>query len=67
MLNDKTYDIVATAQEYGLNLDEFVDKSAMAQDIVNDDGFGHTLNSYNGNEDTVEFQGDTYYIFQIDG
>jgi len=38
MLNDKTYDMVATAREYGLNLDEFVDKSAMAQDIVNDDG-----------------------------
>ena len=67
MLDEKAYDMVETAREYGLNLDEFVDKSAMAQDIVNDDGFGHTLNSYNGNEDTVEFQGDTYYIFQIDG
>ena len=67
MLNEKAYDMVETAREYGLNLDEFVDKSAMAQDIVDGDGFGHTLNSYNGNEDTVEFQGDTYYIFQIDG
>ena len=39
MLNDKTYDMVETAREYGLNLDEFVDKESMAQDIVNDDGF----------------------------
>jgi len=67
MLDEKAYDMVETAREYGLNLDEFVDKSAMAQDIVNDDGFGHTLNHYDGNEYTVEFQGDTYYIFQIDG
>ena len=67
LLDDKTYDMIATARDYGINLDEFVDKSAMAQDIVNDDGFGHTLNLYDGNEDTVEFQGDTYYIFQIDG
>jgi len=67
LLDDKTYDMIATARDYGINLDEFVDKSAMAQDIVDSDGFGHTLNHYDGNEDTVEFQGDTYYIFQIDG
>ena len=50
MLDEKAYDMVETAREYGLNLDEFVDKSAMAQDIVNDDGFGHTLNHYDGND-----------------
>jgi len=38
----------------------------MAQGMVDDDGFGHTISSYDGNEYEVEFQGETYYIFRTD-
>jgi len=49
------------------SIHSYVNVKGVAEDIVDSDGFGHTLNHYDGNEDTVEFQGDTYYIFQIDG
>jgi hypothetical protein len=35
--------------------------------MVDADGFGHTINSYNGNEDDIVFDEETYYIFQIEG
>ena len=35
--------------------------------IVEIDGYGQTINSYDGSEETVEFNNETYYIFQIDG
>ena len=40
---------------------------ALIKDIVDTDGLGHTLSNYDGNEDTIEFDEETYYIFQIDG
>ena len=67
MLRNKAYDMVSTLKDYGLSLDEFVDKRAMAQGMVDADGFGHTISSYDGNEYEVEFQGETYYIFQTEG
>jgi len=66
MLGDKVYDMVSTLKEYGLSLDEFVDKREMAQGMVDADGFGHTISSYDGNEYEVEFDGDTYYIFRTE-
>ena len=67
MLRDKSSDMVSTLKDYGLSLDEFVDKREMAQGMVDADGFGHTISSYDGNEYEVEFQGETYYIFQTEG
>lgn len=67
LLNDKASDMVYTLKDYGLSLGEFVDKREMAQGMVDADGFGHTISSYDGNEYEVEFQGETYYIFQTEG
>jgi hypothetical protein len=44
-----------------------VNKADLAQGMVDADGFGHTISSYDGNEHEVEFQGETYYIFQTEG
>jgi hypothetical protein len=67
LLEDKTYDAVGTIKDYGLNIQDFFDMDAFIKDVVDTDGYGTTINSYDGTEDTVEFDNETYYIFQIDG
>jgi hypothetical protein len=67
MLDDKSHDMLNTIREYGMDIENFLDKEEVAKDIVKTDGYGHVINSYDGGEDTVDFQGETYYIFQIDG
>jgi hypothetical protein len=67
LLEDKTYDAATTIRDYGLNMQDFVDMGALIKDVVDTDGYGNTINSYDGTEDTVEFDNETYYIFQIDG
>jgi len=39
----------------------------LIEGMIQSDGYGHTLNNYDGSEDTIEFNDETYYIFQIDG
>jgi hypothetical protein len=67
MLDDKSYDIIGTCRDYGIELSRFVNEDELAQGMVDADGFGHTINSYNGNEDDIVFDEETYYIFQIEG
>ena len=66
LLDDLVSDPMETIKNYGLELSNFVDMGALIKDIVDTDGLGHTLNNYDGNEDTIEFDEETYYIFQID-
>ena len=41
----------------------FIDEDEFAQAVVDADGYGTTLNSYDGSEESVSFEGETYYIF----
>ena len=67
LLDDLVSDPMETIKNYGLELSNFVDMGALIKDVVDTDGLGNTLNNYDGNEDTIEFDEETYYIFQIDG
>jgi len=41
----------------------FIDKDDFAQAVVDADGYGTVLNNYDGSEESVSFEGETYYIF----
>lgn len=41
------------------DIDEFI------EDAVSADGAGHFLNTYDGNEECFEFDGETYYIYRL--
>lgn len=56
-----------TIKNYGLELSNFVDMRKLIEGVVESDGYGNILNHYNGGEDTIVFDGDTYYIFQMEG
>jgi len=41
----------------------FINEDEFAQAVVDSDGYGATLNNYDGSEDSISFEGETYYIF----
>ena len=67
LVDDLVSDPINLINNYGLELKNFVDMRELIKGIVEIDGYGQTINSYNGGEETVEFNNETYYIFQIDG
>ena len=42
---------------------DMIDMESLIQDVVDTDGYGHTLNSWDGSEEEVAYNGDTYYLF----
>lgn len=52
--------------EFGLNWEDYIDKDEFIEGVIDADGYGHTLNSYDGNADEVEIQGITFYVMRID-
>ena len=67
LVDDLVSDPIDLINNYGLELKNFVDMRELIKGIVEIDGYGQTIYSYNGGEETVEFNNETYYIFQIDG
>lgn len=50
--------------DYGMDIKEYIDEDALAQGLVDSDGWG-IMNSYDGNYDSEEVNGVTYYIMRI--
>jgi hypothetical protein len=76
LIEDKVEDLVndlvsgtamSVIENYGLNLADFINLSDFKKDVIDSDGIGHTLNYYDGTEDTIEFNDEEYYILQIEG
>ena len=60
-------DPVTVIENYGLNIENFIDIRGFKEGLVETDGIGHTLNSYDGDYDTIEFNDEEYYILQTEG
>ena len=46
--------------------EDYIDKDEFIDAIIDSDGYYHTLNSYDGEGDTVEWDGETYHIMNTD-
>tara|TARA_Y100000816_G_C25687423_1_gene363792 strand:- start:252 stop:575 length:324 start_codon:yes stop_codon:yes gene_type:complete len=66
-MDDVRYDPVSFLRDYGLEreIENFIDQESFIEDVINSDGRGHTIASYDGNEDEVEYEGTTYYIYRM--
>lgn len=66
-LDDVRYDPVAFLRDYGLEreIENFIDQESFIEDVIRSDGRGHTISSYDGSEDEVEYEGTTYYIYRM--
>jgi hypothetical protein len=47
-------------------LDDYVDEDELIKSIINEDGYYLILNSYNGDGDTIEWDGETYHIMNTE-
>ena len=48
----------------GLPIKEYVNEDALAQGLVDSDGYG-VMNNYDGNYDSEDVNGITYYVMRI--
>jgi len=72
MIENKVYELVRDVKRdpldylrnYGLDFKEYIDEDALAQGLVDSDGWG-IMNSYDGNYDSINVAGETYYIMRI--
>ena len=62
-VRDVLYDPVSWIKDFGLDIKEFINKEELAKGLVDDDGWG-IMNSYDGNYDSEEVNGVTYYIMR---
>jgi len=63
LVRDVRRDPLDYLKNYGLDFKEYVDEDALAQGLVDSDGWG-IMNSYDGNYDSEEVNGVTYYIMR---
>jgi len=64
-LDDVRYDPESFINEWGLELDRFIDKDDFVKGVVDADGYGNTLSTYDGNADDVSVEGTTYWVIRL--
>ena len=64
LVRDVKRDPLDYLRNYGLDFKEYIDEDALAQGLVDSDGWG-IMNSYDGQYDTEEVNGITYYIMRV--
>ena len=70
MVNERVRDVRDDPEEflneYGLEWDDYIDKDEFIEGVVNEDGYGHTLNSYDGSADETKVGNQWFYVMRID-
>lgn len=74
LIDDKVNDLVSDVKsdpewflsEFGLNWDDYVNKEEFIQGVIDADGYGHTINSYDGSADEIYVNDQLFYIMRID-
>lgn len=65
-LEDVKYDIEGFMNDWGLEINNYIDRDAFIKAVVDEDGYGTTLNGYDGSADEIEVEGETFYVMRID-
>ena len=67
MVDDVKRNPLDWLKEIGVeDLTPYIDEDGFIEDIIDEDGYYHSLNSYDGDGDTVEWDGETYHIMNTD-
>lgn len=66
LVRDVKYDPEDFMENYGLEWDRFVDKKEFIQGVIDADGYGPTINSYDGSADEVKVGNQWFYVMRID-
>jgi hypothetical protein len=74
LIDDKVQDLISDVRrdpewfmnDYGLEWSEYIDKDEFIQAVIDTDGYGHNLNSYDGSADEITIQDQLFYVMRID-
>jgi hypothetical protein len=74
LIDDKVQDLVSDVRrdpesfmsEFGLEWSEYINKDEFIQAVIDADGYGHTINSYDGSADEIYVQDQLFYVMRID-
>ncbi len=66
LVDDARSDPEGFLNEHGFDWSDFIDKDEFIQGVIDADGYGHTLNGYDGNADEIKVEGNWYYVMRID-
>jgi len=65
-LEDVKYNIEGFMNDWGLEINNYIDRDAFIKAVVDEDGYGTTLNGYDGSADEINVEGETFYVMRID-
>jgi predicted nucleic acid-binding Zn-ribbon protein len=65
LLYDVKRNLIDYMKDWGMKIGEYINKEDAIQDIIDSDGYGHILNGYDGEYDTVEMDGETYVVMRV--
>jgi hypothetical protein len=66
LVDDVLYDPKDWIQNYGLDLKNFIDQEEFIWGVVDADGYGHTLNRWDGSDDEVKVGNTWFHVMRID-
>ena len=74
MISEKIEDLVSDVRsdpewfmnEFGLEWSEYVDKDDFITAVIQADGYGHSMSTYDGNADEIYVQDELFYVMRID-
>jgi len=66
LVNDTMRDPQDFLDTYGLETERFIDRREFIKGVIEEDGYGHTLNSYDGSADEIKVGDKWFYVMRID-
>lgn len=58
--------IIGFMEDFNLNWQDYINKEDFIKGVVDEDGYGHTLNRYDGNADEIKVMDEWYYVMRLD-
>lgn len=65
MLYDVKRNLIDYMKDWGMKIGEYIDKESAIDDIISSDGYGHVLNSYDGNYDEVTVDNENFIVMRV--
>ena len=70
VIDDNVYEVkrdpMRFIDDFGLYVSDFINKREFIEEVINIDGYGHTLNRYDGTADEMFLDGDLFFVMRID-
>jgi len=66
LVNDVRSDPESFMNDHGLDWEHYIDKDEFIQAVIDEDGYGHTINTYDGSSDEIRVNDKLFYVMRID-